>query len=109
MQSGHSFKQRALIVLLLTPVVLMCAIWGKEIYALSAKRAELKKDFSELNNIQYGLLSVDKWRENITDIVAMQIDQFRLKGKQEKLLREALDDILNSLITQAEEMIDEPQ
>ncbi|MEZ4845844.1 MAG: paraquat-inducible protein A [Bdellovibrionota bacterium] len=109
MQSGHPLKQRTLIVLLLAPIVLMCAIWGKEIYVLSAKRAELKKDFFELNNIQYGLLSVDKWRENITDIVTMQIDQFRLKGKQEKLLREALDDILNSLITQAEEMIDQPQ
>jgi hypothetical protein len=106
---NQTFRQRALIVMLLTPLLFFCAMWGLEIHQLSLERAELKKDYSELNNIQYGLLSVDKWRDNITELVAMQIDQFKLKGSQEKILRQTLDEILNSLITQAEEMINEKQ
>lgn len=102
-------QQRISIIVLMIPFVLLAAMWGKEIYTLSELRAGLKKDFSKLNSIEYGLLSADKWSDNIAEIVATQIDEFRLKAGQEKQLQVALDKILNALITQGEEMMDEKQ
>ena len=100
---------RILLVLFLMPV-LAIALWcGYKMHKTSALRAEIKKDYSEVNNIQHGLLSVNEWRENITDIVQMQIEAFELNPKQEKILRGQLDKILNSLVSQAEGVMMEKQ
>jgi hypothetical protein len=98
---------RILLTLMLIPFLMSTAWFGYDIYQLAAERQILKKDYSVVNSIQYGLLSVDRWRDHISHIVAVQIDQFNLKGRQETELKAALNDILNSLITQAEDMIDQ--
>ncbi len=100
---------RALLVLFLLPLVGFTGWCGYAIYNLSAERAELKKDYSTINNIQYGLLSVDRWRDNITEIVNTQIDEFQFNGNQQDTLKKEINKILNSLITQADEMINEKQ
>lgn len=75
----------------------------------SSQRTQLKMDYSYINSIKYGLLSVDRWRDNITELVTDQINEFKLKGSQEEKLKESLNEILNALITQAVEMMNEKQ
>lgn len=100
---------RILIIICLLPL-LAYTIWcSYNIYLLSQKRAELKKDYSAVNNIQYGLLSVDRWRDNITEIVNDKIDEFSLTKKQEKDLKKEINSTLNALITQADGMMNEKQ
>ena len=55
------------------------------------------------------MLSVDRWRDNITDIVNTQIEQFQFSEMQQDSLRGEINKILNALITQADEMINEKQ
>jgi len=108
----YTLKQkilRILFILVMLPLVGYAAWCGYTIYNLSAERAALKKDYSEVNNIQYGLLSVNKWRDNITDIVTAQIEDFQLSGMQEDTLKKEINKILNALISQADEMINEKQ
>jgi paraquat-inducible protein A len=100
---------RILFILVLLPVAGYAGWCGYTIYNLSAERAALKKDYSEVNNIQYGLLSVDRWRDNITEIVSAQIEDFELSGMQEDTLKKEINKILNALISQADEMINEKQ
>lgn len=98
-----------LMVLFLTPV-LAYAVWcGCTIRTLSHERAVIKKDYSELNNIQHGLLSVDAWKDNLLDIINTQISQFDFTEKQEDTLRVELNKILNSLVTKAVTMVNEKQ
>ena len=78
-------------------------------YQLSNERKELKADYAELNNIQYGLLSVDRWRDHIIGIVNKQIEDFDFSNTQEDTLKHEINKVLNALITQAVEMIDEKQ
>jgi hypothetical protein len=105
----HKNLYNFLLVLFLTPV-LGFAIWcGCNIYNYSAQRAKIKKDYSEINSIQYGLLSVDAWRDNIIDIVNSQIEEFNLNTGQRDTLTTELNKILNSLVTQAEGMVNEKQ
>lgn len=100
---------RLFFILLLLPLLGLAAWCGYSIYRISAERAELKVDYSEVNNIQYGLLSVDRWRDNITEIVNTQIEEFKLNGGQEKDLKEEINGTLNDLITQADQMMNEKQ
>lgn len=101
--------QNTLLAIFLVPV-LGCIIWcGCQVKQLSAERAEIRKDYSELNNIQYGLLSVDAWRDNITGIVNEQIDAFDFSDMQEDTLKAGLNKILNALVTRADHMVNKKQ
>src|SRR6185436_11382554 len=100
---------RILFILVILPIVAFAGWCGYTIYNLSAERAVLKKDYSDVNNIQHGLLSVNKWRDNITEIVNTQIDDFEFSGDQQDTLKRQVNKILNALISQAEDMINEKQ
>lgn len=108
--SRKTFLSQVLLILFMLPVLGYTAWCSYVIYNLSAERTELKSDYSEVNNIQYGLLSVNRWRDNITEIVSTQIEGFSLSNEQEKELKIEINQTLNALITQADAMInDKPQ
>jgi hypothetical protein len=106
---NKTFLYRLLLVVLLTPVLIFSIWCGAHIFSYSRDRAALKRDYSELNNIQYGLLSVDAWRENVTDIVSEKIQNFSFSPAQLDTMKLELNKILNALITQANEMINAHQ
>jgi hypothetical protein len=98
-----------LMILFLAPV-LAFAVWcGYDIHKLSQERAVIKKDYSQINNIQHGLLSVDAWKGNLMDIINTQINEFQFTNKQEDTLRVELNKILNSLVTKAVTMVNKKQ
>jgi hypothetical protein len=100
---------RILLVILLLPVLGLAGRFGWNVYNISAKRAEIRKDYSTVNSIEYGLLSVDVWRNNIVSIVAEKIDSFSFNPTQKDTLKKEVDMILNSLISKADGMINQKQ
>ncbi len=100
---------RFFLILALLPVLAFSVWCGSVIYKLSAQQAVLKKDFAEINNIQYGLFSVDVWRDHLTDIVTSKIDSFDLSNVQHDTLMKDLNKILNAMVTQAETIINQKQ
>nr|MBA3285716.1 paraquat-inducible protein A [Nitrosopumilus sp.] len=109
---SYTFREkifRLLFILALLPVLAYAGWCGYNIKKLSVERSLLKKHYSELNNIQHGLLSVDRWRTDITEIVATQINEFELSKEQQDDMKKEINVILNKLITQADEMINEKQ
>ena len=100
---------RVFFILCLLPVLVYTGWCGYTIYNLAQERAVLKKDYSEVNNIKYGILSVDKWRDNILEIINIQIEEFEFSDNQQDTLKSEINKILNALITQADEVINEKQ
>jgi hypothetical protein len=76
-----------------------------EAHRLSTERAHLKKDYSEINSITYGLLSVDAWKNHIKAILTERIQDFTLNKEQEDTLRQEISVVLNALITKADNII----
>ncbi|MCZ8285119.1 MAG: paraquat-inducible protein A [Bacteroidia bacterium] len=108
-QSKHKGLKQALLVICLTPILLY-AIWcGYQIRSYSHERAAMRKDYSEVNNIQYGLLSVDKWKDNVFGIVNKQIDQFEFTPKMEDSLKQELNKVLGAVLNKAEKMVTKKQ
>lgn len=101
----RGLSDRAKMLLILVPVLAANALFGVDIYRLSARRESLKLDYGEVNSIRYGLLSVDSWKENIQGILADRIGEFKLSRKQEVVLSEQISKALNTLITEADKMI----
>ena len=100
---------RILFILALIPVLLFAGWCSYTIQKLSKERSLLKTEYSKLNNIQNGILSVDRWSKDISEIVSTQIKDFELSKEQQADMKKEINVILNALITQADEMINEKQ
>jgi hypothetical protein len=69
------FKQALLIMI--AGGLLAIAGWSSYlVYKHSSEAAEIKKDYSELNSITHGILSVNLWRDHLTNMVLNRIDEF---------------------------------
>jgi hypothetical protein len=100
---------RAILILLLLPL-LGLGVWSAyKVQTLSDQRAKLKKDYSDVNDIEFGLLSVNAWKGNFEHIITSQIQNFHLTPGQEDTLRVQINAIFNQFITQADSMINEKQ
>jgi len=91
--------------------LLLCgeAYFGYRLHLLSNQQEQLKEDYSTLNNITFGLFSVDQWRDKIADIINHQVKNFSLTEKQKEDLQVEVEQILHSLINKAVAMINKPQ
>jgi len=100
---------RALLILI-GGILLTIAIWsGLQVHKLSDERAEIKKDYSILNNITFGLLSVNAWRDHIVKVVTNRIDDFEFTAEQDKALKYEVSQILHAVINKADSLVDRKQ
>lgn len=110
---ARSPKQATLVKwLLITGVSFMLLIEGLcgwKVHSLSAQQKEYKLDYAFVNNVQYGLLSVDIWREQVITAVSSEVKQYKLSPEQQAELRKEIDQLLRTLITHAFEIINKPQ
>ena len=98
-------SDRARMLLVLVPVLAANALIGIDIHRLSARRETIKQDYSQVNSIRYGLLSVDAWKDRIRTIVGDKIGDFKLTKEHEALLREEITDALNAMISEADRLL----
>lgn len=91
-------------------ILLAIGIWSAiQVYTLSGERAEIKNDYAVLNNITYGLLSVNAWRDHIVKVVTNRIDDFEFTPEQDKALKYEVAQILHAVINKADSLIGERQ
>jgi hypothetical protein len=66
-----------IILLLIESMVRLPGAW------LNEKRKEYKTDYAFVNNVSFGLLSVDRWRDQVVASASDKIEDFRLSPEQE--------------------------
>jgi len=101
--------QRIFLLLFVIPLVVVAAWAGWRVYDISQHRAEIKKDYSVLNNINYGLLSVNAWRDHLVRVVTHRIDDFEFTKAQEDTLRYEIEQVLHAVVNKADHMMDKKQ
>lgn len=62
-----------------------------------------------MNNISYGILSVNAWRDHLINIITHRIDDFELTKEQEIVLTHEVGQVLHAVINRAEKMVDKKQ
>lgn len=87
----------------------MAGFSAYQVYDLSRQRAEIKRDYSLLNNITYGLLSVNAWRDHMVRVVTHRIDDFEFTPEQEVALKAEISEVLHAVINKADSMINAKQ
>ncbi|NQX43319.1 Paraquat-inducible protein A [Pedobacter steynii] len=99
------------ILLLVGLSLLLCgeAWFGYRVSTLSSRQEEIKSDYSVANNITFGILSVDQWREKMAAVVEGKVNEFNMTTLQKKELQKKVEQQLNSLLGKAVNEFNKPQ
>jgi len=90
-------------------LLLVAAFSGAQVHTLSEQQKAIKRDYSGVNNVSFGILSVSRWRDLVIDAVGKQIDSFRLTPAERDSLQKEVEILLNTLIDKADSIISRPQ
>ncbi|MBS1607105.1 MAG: paraquat-inducible protein A [Bacteroidetes bacterium] len=90
-------------------LLLTAAFCGYHVHRLSAEQKAIKQDYSIVNSIGFGILSINKWRNLMVAAVSHRVENFQLTRAQQDTLQKEVDNILNSLIDKADSIINGPQ
>lgn len=82
---------------------------GYHIAMLSGKQEEIKTDYSVSNNITFGILSIDQWREKVVTVVEGKVSEFNMTAVQKKALRKKVEKQLNMLINKGVDEMNKPK
>ena len=99
------------LLLILGLSLLLCAegYFGYQLHELSDRQEQIKEDYSNVNNITFGLFSVEQWRDKVAGIVKHQVRDFTMTPAQKKALRVEVEQIILSLIDKAEALLNKPK
>ncbi|SOC81575.1 Paraquat-inducible protein A [Salinimicrobium sediminis] len=98
------------LVILFAGALLLLAGWSSySIYKYSSEAAEIKRDYSELNSITHGIMSVNIWRDHLTTMVLNRIDEFEFTEDQEDTLVHQVENILTAGIDKGADILDQKQ
>lgn len=105
---SKNFKR--ILLLLFTAGLLGIAVWSSfNIYKDSALQGEIKQDYSTINSITYGILSVNTWKDHLTNMVMNRVDEFEFTEAQEDTLVKQVSGILTAGLNKGESLIDQKQ
>lgn len=88
-------------------LIIASAVLCQQVISNSIANQENKNDYAELNNVKYGLLSIDEWKRQVTVILADEINKLYLSKANERVLRKHIEVLLNKLIDQVDQKIRE--
>ncbi|MCZ4222177.1 paraquat-inducible protein A [Pedobacter rhodius] len=98
-----------MLILLLT--ILLCGegFFAYRLHILSAEQEQIKEDYSNINNITFGLFSVGQWHDKVAGIINHQVRNFTMTPRQKKELQTEVEQIMLALIDKAEAMVNKPK
>ncbi|MFA7327459.1 MAG: paraquat-inducible protein A [Candidatus Kapaibacterium sp.] len=97
--------KKILFSILLTILIVVTAYTSDVVYTNSQERAKLKEDISKVNDVMFGLMSVNHWESEIRKITVKQIEEFKLTKEQDSLIRVAIDEVLVGVIKRTDKVI----
>lgn len=91
-------------MILFVVVLLIATFLAHQIITLSSQNQERKQDYSEINNIKYGLFSINQWKDQLSDIINAEITDLDMTSSKDKL-KPMLEAQLNQLIDSVDQKV----
>lgn len=109
LKERKSFLPKLLLILSLAALLVAEGYFGLRLHQLSDQQERIKEDYSNINNITYGLFSVQQWKDNVSRIVHHQVRNLKMTKKQKKILQTEVQNVLLALIDKAEALVNKPK
>src|ERR1700753_3723560 len=101
--------QRGLLIVAMSGFLAVTAFCGYMAHTLSAQAEAIRRDYSATNNIGYGILSVNKWRDLVIASVSREIQDFTLTPAERDSLKKEVSTMLNGLVDKADSLMNAPK
>jgi hypothetical protein len=101
--------QRGLLVLVMIALLATVAYCGYKVHTLSDRAEAIRRDYSTTNNISFGILSVNKWRDLVVASVSHEIQNFTLTPAEKDSLEKEVAQLLNGMIDKGDSAINAPK
>jgi hypothetical protein len=88
-------------------IFVVAAVLTVQLIVQARQNQKLKTDLAEINHIQYGLLNVDEWTDQVTTILSIKIVEFKLTPESREKLVHNVENILYTMIDEVEAMVTE--
>jgi hypothetical protein len=89
------------VVVVAFAILLIVEAWcGYEVHRLSEAKRVHKLAYAFVNNVSFGLLSVDIWRDQVVQMARQEMGNFQLTAEQEEGLRQEVSAQLHTLVNQ---------
>jgi Paraquat-inducible protein A len=106
----RQFGMSNIVLILGLSILLFGEIYcGYRLHSLATQRKQIKEDYSTINNITFGLFSIDQWRDKIAAVVNSQVNDFNITPQQKKALQIEVEQQLHGLISKIIAIINKPQ
>lgn len=107
---ARKFGLPNIVLILGLSILLFGEAWyGYHLQALSEQREQIKRDYSTVNSITFGLFSIDTWSSKIGTVVNRLVSDFNISPEQKKALQVQVEQQLNSLINKTLADVNKPQ
>src|ERR1700722_12758759 len=101
--------QRGLLILVMIALLAVVAFCGYKVHTLSNQAEAIRRDYSTTNNISFGILSVNKWRDLVVASVSHEIQDFTLTPAEKDSLEKEVTQLLNGMIAKGDSAINAPK
>ncbi|HTR32018.1 MAG TPA: paraquat-inducible protein A [Puia sp.] len=101
--------QRGLLIVAMSVLLAIMAYCGYKVHTLSIKSEAIRRDYSTTNNISFGILSVNKWRDLVIASVSGEIRDFTLTPAEKDSLEKEVTQLLNGLVDKADSTMNAPK
>src|SRR3954471_570651 len=98
-----------ILILVLSILLFGETYFGYRLHSLSRQQEQIKEDYSTLNNITFGLFSVDQWRDKISAVLNQQVADFSMSHQQQKAMQAQVEQQLHALVSKAIAQFNKPQ
>ena len=83
--------------------------FGYKFHGLSAEQEQIKQDYSTVNNITFGIFSIDLWTEQLSKVVTGEIKDFKVTPEQKRLVRKGVEAQLHEMVDKVVAEFNKPQ
>ncbi|WAC39914.1 paraquat-inducible protein A [Pedobacter sp. SL55] len=97
------------LIMVLASLLFATSYFGHRLYSLSAEQEQLKEDYATINNITFGVFSLDLWTDKLSAIVNEKIKGFKISKEQRKEMKEEVEKQLHGMINEVVSEFEKPQ
>lgn len=92
-------------IILSTAAIIAAMVLTVQYISLARQNQILKTDLAEIDHIQYGLLNVNEWSNQLSTILSIKILEFKLTPESKEKVAQNLENILYEMIDDVEVMM----
>lgn len=107
--NAFSILLKTALALVLAVVLFIEVRSGYKVYKLSDEKRTHKMAYAFVNNVSFGLLSVDVWRNQVVETARQELGNFKLTPEQEQDIKKEIDNQLHTLVDGAFAEIEKPK